>query len=50
MQINRINKDNCIIKDKIVKQSCCFAKICDNELSKKHTGVNLFLLHLCLHE
>ena len=35
---------------KIMKQSCYFAKACDREFNKKHIGVNLFSLQLCLHE
>ena len=33
-----------------MKQSCYFAKVCDGELNKKHIGVNLFSLQLCVHE
>ena len=31
-----------------MKQSCYFAKVCDRGVNKKHIGVNLFLLQLCL--
>ena len=34
----------------IVKQSCYFAKVIDEELNKKHIGVNIFSLQLCVHE
>ena len=34
----------------MVKQSCYFANVCDREFNKKHIGVNLFSLQLCLHE
>ena len=33
-----------------MKQSGYFAKICYDEFSRKHIGVNLFSLQLCLHE
>ena len=33
-----------------MKQSCYFAKVCDREFNKKHIGVNLFSLQLCVHE
>ena len=32
-----------------MKQSCFFAKVCDREFNKKHIGVNLFSLQLCVH-
>ena len=41
---------NALYTDKIMKQSYYFAKVCDGELNKKHIGVNLFLLHHCVHE
>ena len=51
MQINLILiKMNASYRDKIMKQSCYFVKICDGEFNTKHTGVNLFSLQLCLHE
>ena len=34
---------------RIAKQSCYFAKICDREFNKKHKGVNLSLLQLCVY-
>ena len=42
-------------RDKIVKQSCYFGRMCDHELKKKRkkkkqTRVNLFPLQLCVHE
>ena len=49
MQIYLI-KINASYRDKIVKQSCYFVKICDGEFNKKHTGINLFSLQFCLHE
>ena len=33
-----------------MKQSCYFAKVCDAKLNKKHIGVNLFSLQLCVFE
>ena len=48
--VNKPYKDRCIIRDKIVKQSCYFAKICDGEFNKKCIGLNLFSLQLCLHK
>ena len=36
----------CSYRDKIVKQSCYFAKLCDREFNIKHIGVNLFSLQL----
>ena len=38
MKINLINKDRCVIRDKVVKQPCYFAKIRDGEFNKKHIG------------
>ena len=35
-------------RDKIVKQSCYFVKVLDGEFIKKHMGVNLFSLQLCV--
>ena len=32
-----------------MKQSCYFAKVCDREFNKKHIGVNVFSLQLCVH-
>ena len=37
-------------KNKIVKESCYFAKVCNREFNKKDIGVNLFSLQLCVHE
>ena len=37
-------------RDKIMKQSCYFAKSCDGEFNKKHIGVKLFSLQPCVHE
>ena len=34
----------------IRQQSCYFAKVCAREFNKKHIGVNLFSLQLCIHE
>ena len=53
MLIILINKDNCIIRDKIVKQLSSimlFAKLCDGEFNKKHIGINILSLQLCVHE
>ena len=33
-----------------MKQSCYFAKVCNREFIKKHKGVNLSSLQLCVHE
>ena len=33
-----------------MKQSCCFAKLCNREFNPKDTEVNLFSLELCVHE
>ena len=41
-------KINASYRDKIVKQSYYFAKLCDGEFNKKHIGVKLFSLKLCL--
>ena len=51
MHINLLYiKINVSYRDKIVKQSCYFVKICEREFNKKHIGVNLFSLQLCVHE
>ena len=53
MYINLTNKYTNVYAsywDKIVKQSCYFAKICDGEFNKKFMGVNLFSLQHCVHE
>ena len=37
--------------DKMMKQSCDFAKECDRAFKKKHIGVNLILLHfVCINK
>ena len=33
-----------------MKQSCYFVKLCDGEFNKKHIGVTLFSLQLCVRE
>ena len=33
-----------------MKQSSYFANVCDREFNKKHIGVNIFSLQLCVHE
>ena len=33
-----------------MKHSCYFAKVIDEVLNKKHRGVNIFSLQLCVHE
>ena len=38
------------IGDKIVKQSCYFAKVCDREFKKKHIWIKIFSLQLSVHE
>ena len=35
-------KISVLYRNKIMKQSCYFAKVCDRELNKEHKGVNLF--------
>ena len=50
MQINLIYKINVLYRYKIIKQLSYFANISDGEFDKKHIGVNLFSLQLCLHE
>ena len=34
MLINLIDKDNASYRDKLVKQSCYFAEVCDGEFNK----------------
>ena len=41
---------NVSYRDKIVKQSCYFAKIRDRDVNKINIGVNLFSLQLRVHE
>ena len=47
MYINLINI-YASYRDKLVKQSCYFAKLYDGEFYKKHMGVNLFSLQHCI--
>ena len=37
-KIHLINKDKSSYRDKIVKQSCFFAKLCDGGFNQKHIG------------
>ena len=39
-----------MIGNKIVKKLCYFAKVCDGVFNKKHIGLNLLSLQLCLHK
>ena len=43
-------KINASYRDNIVKHSCYFAIVCYGEFKKKHIGVRLFSLRLCVHE